>query len=222
MITIVGNGRSVLGSRKHNIGANIKKKKIQYLKTSLAFISGISSKDGFTITLSYENEIVGLTPTATNFDVIYNGTTHNTPTNVSYSGNDVILTLAVAPTNLEDITVSYIEESLNNVGKLTDEPITNFVTVDFVSGANDVAGTTITLAYESDIVGDQPSVSSFDVIYDGTAHQAPLTAVYSGAGIILTVTTAPTSLQVITFSKTVEAGNNIGASIGASITNNVV
>lgn len=222
MVTIMGNGRIVTGSNKHNIGANIKKKKIAYLKTPLLFISGITDKIGTTIILTYEDIIVGGNPDINNFDIVYNGTIHNTPLTATYLDNTVILTLATPPTNLQDVTVSFTGDSVNNIGRIIDEPITNFVTVDYVSGANDVLGTTITLNYESDIVGTQPDVNSFDVIYDGTAHQVPLTSSFVGSIITLTVATAPTALQVVTFSNTIEATNNIGVSTGASITNNVV
>jgi len=127
MVTIVGNGRSVSGNRKLNIGSNIRKPQYKAKNTSVDFTTGETNTTGLLITLNFDSAIVGEQPDASSFDVIYDAITHIVPTKAIYRGSKIYLTIPTPATNLQVITASFIDEPNNNIGAFTAQPITNNV-----------------------------------------------------------------------------------------------
>lgn len=127
MVTIVGNGRSVSGSRKLNVGATIKKPSYKAISTSVDFVSGETNIDGSIITINFSDILVGSHPLPSSFNILYDGITPIVPTSATFRGSQVSLLIPTPATNLTVITASFIDEPDNNIGAFTAQPITNNV-----------------------------------------------------------------------------------------------
>ena len=177
------------------------------------------STDGLSITLVYDEALDDAAgPAASDFAVEVDGESAGLASGsvVTVSGRNVVLRLASAVRELQDVTVSYTDPTSgddanaiqdaggNDAADLDDHKVTNASTVLdrqpplFQSVAMSTDGATITLTYDEILdVGNEPATANFQIMVQGERRDVT-TATVSGKTVALKLPTAITTGQTVT------------------------
>ncbi len=183
------------------------------------FSRAAMSTDGLSITLVYDEALDDAAgPAASDFAVEVDGESADLASGsaVTVSGRNVVLRLASAVRELQDVTVSYTDPTSgddanaiqdaagNDAVDLVDDKVTNASTVldqqppIYQSVAMSTDGATITLTYDEILDdGNEPATANFQIMVQGERRDVT-TATVSGKTVALKLPTAITTGQTVT------------------------
>ena len=183
------------------------------------FERAVMSSNGLSITLVYDEALDDQTgPATSDFAVEVDGESADLSSGsaVTVSGRNVVLRLASAVRELQDVTVSYTDPTSgddanaiqdaggNDAADLDDHKVTNASTVLdrqpplFQSVAMSTDGATITLTYDEILDdGNEPATANFQIMVQGE-RRGVSTATVSGKTVALKLPTAITTGQTVT------------------------